>query len=324
MAHYDVFNGDADGICALLQLRLAHSVESTLMTGVKRDIQLLPKVLSDFPIQSGDEITVLDISMDKNKQALVSALDLGAKVFYADHHFAGDIPSSSNLSAHINEAPDTCTSLIVNGHLKGAYPEWAITGAFGDNLKNSAQAVAKVAGISGSDLQTLENLGIYINYNGYGAALEDLHFTPADLYKTLSAFANPLEFVLGNQADFNRLEQGYQTDMANAAETKPHHATDSIAVFVLPDQSWARRVSGVYSNDLTNQHPDRAHAVVTQKSDGNYLVSVRAPLNNKQGAVDLCRQFPTGGGRAAAAGINDLPADQLDLFITRFSEAYSK
>lgn len=323
MAHYDVFNGDADGICALLQLRLANPVESTLITGVKRDIQLLPKVLSDFSIQSGDEITVLDISMDKNKQALVSALDLGAKVFYADHHFAGDIPTSAHLSAHINEAPDTCTSLIINGHLKGQYPEWAITGAFGDNLKNSAQAVAKLAGVSGSDLQTLENLGIYINYNGYGAALEDLHFTPADLYRTLSAFANPLEFVLGNQADFSRLEEGYQSDMANAEQTKPHHTTDHIAVFVLPDQSWARRVSGVYSNDLTNQYPDRAHTVVTQKSNGNYLVSVRAPLNNKQGAVDLCRQFPTGGGRAAAAGINDLPADQLDVFIARFSEAYS-
>jgi hypothetical protein len=37
----DVFNGDADGICALVQLRLAQPVQSKLVTGVKRDIQLL-------------------------------------------------------------------------------------------------------------------------------------------------------------------------------------------------------------------------------------------------------------------------------------------
>jgi len=38
MKYIDVFNGDADGICALHQLRLAEPVESTLVTGVKRDI----------------------------------------------------------------------------------------------------------------------------------------------------------------------------------------------------------------------------------------------------------------------------------------------
>ena len=39
---YDVFNGDADGICALIQLRLAEPrPDAVLVTGVKRDIQLL-------------------------------------------------------------------------------------------------------------------------------------------------------------------------------------------------------------------------------------------------------------------------------------------
>ena len=46
--HYDVFNGDADGIIALLQLRLSkhkpHPKESILVTGVKRDISLLKNV----------------------------------------------------------------------------------------------------------------------------------------------------------------------------------------------------------------------------------------------------------------------------------------
>ena len=34
--HFDVFNGDADGICALLQLRQTFP-DSKLVTGVKRD-----------------------------------------------------------------------------------------------------------------------------------------------------------------------------------------------------------------------------------------------------------------------------------------------
>jgi hypothetical protein len=92
---------------------------------------------------------------------------------------------------------------------------------------------------------------------------------------------------------------------------------------MLPNAAWARRVSGVFSNDLTTSNPDRAHAVITEKDNGHYLVSVRAPLSNKQGAVDLCREFPTGGGRAAAAGINDLSAPDLSRFIDRFSEFYT-
>ena len=96
-----------------------------------------------------------------------------------------------------------------------------------------------------------------------------------------------------------------------------------MAVFGVPDEGWARRVSGVYSNDLANGNPDRAHAVLTEKANDTYLVSVRAPLNNKTGADEICRQFPTGGGRKAAAGINDLPADQLDTFIKTIDEFYA-
>jgi len=57
--------------------------------------------------------------------------------------------------------------------------------------------------------------------------------------------------------------------------------------------------------------------------NGNYRVSVRAPLLNKTGADELCMSFPTGGGRKAAAGINELPHDMLDAFIAKFQEMYS-
>lgn len=58
---------------------------------------------------------------------------------------------------------------------------------------------------------------------------------------------------------------------------------------------------------LTQENPDRAHAILTKNSEDGYIVSIRAPLNNKTGADELCRKFETGGGRKAAAGINHLP-----------------
>jgi hypothetical protein len=79
----------------------------------------------------------------------------------------------------------------------------------------------------------------------------------------------------------------------------------------------------VYSNDLATLNPGRAHAVLTLKGNGNYLVSVRAPMTNKSGAAELCMQFPTGGGRAGAAGINDLPEDSLPAFVAAFEQAYT-
>jgi hypothetical protein len=132
---------------------------------------------------------------------------------------------------------------------------------------------------------------------------------------------DPLAFCRSS-TDFRQLDAGYREDMALAASLQPVESTARTALYILPNEAWARRVSGVYSNDLATGNPGRAHAVLTEKDNGNFLVSVRAPLSNKQGAVDLCRQFATGGGRAAAAGINDLPKDKLEAFSARFTEAY--
>ena len=316
---YDVFNGDADGLCSLVQLRRAEPRDATLVTGVKRDIALLQQVQAG----SGDRVAVLDISLDKNRADLQRLLNAGAEVFYCDHHFAGDIPESAGLDAVINPAADVCTSLLVNGRLQGAYAAWAVTGAFGDNLRDSAQRLAKTLDLDEAQLQALENLGIYINYNGYGPSLEDLHFAPAALYRLLARHDDPFQFMAAERAHFERLETGYREDMSAAASLQPIYRGDSAAVFLLPDAAWARRVSGVFGNDLANQDPARAHAVVTERADGDYLVSVRAPLDNKTGADVLCREFPTGGGRSAAAGINALPASQLQAFVDRIAAFYA-
>ena len=319
MADIDIFNGDADGICALTQLRNAEPRESMLITGVKRDIKLVAKA----SVSRGDRVTALDISFDKNRDGVLRVLEAGADVFYVDHHFAGEVPEHERLTAIIDTDANVCTSLLINGYLGGAYVEWAVTGAFGDNLKASARTIAEPLRLSAEQMALLDNLGTYINYNGYGSSLEDLHFAPAELFELVRPYPTPFAFVESDKETFEKLETGYREDMAAAAAVEPTRADEKTAVFVLPDQPWARRVSGVYSNDLANEHPRRGHAVITERADGTYLVSVRAPLENKQGADELCRQFPTGGGRAAAAGINALPSDQLDAFMDAFAAAYA-
>lgn len=319
MADFDLFNGDADGICALTQLRLAEPRTAALITGVKRDINLLKNVNARI----GDRVTILDISMDRNRDDLLRLLKAGAEVFYVDHHFAGDIPQSKKLTAIINEVPDVCTSLLVNHHLKGAYLPWAAVGAFGDNLNDVANNLAKDLSLSTPELAALKQLGIYINYNSYGSSLEDLHFKPDELFRLVSNYNNPIDFIRNSQQQFEQLENGYHSDMSTAANCRPEKATDQIAVYILPNQSWARRVSGVFSNNLANEHPNRAHAVLIQKENDHYSVGVRAPLSDKTGAAELCRQFPTGGGREAAAGINDLPPAMLNDFIQHFETRYS-
>ncbi|MCK9285337.1 MAG: hypothetical protein M0P39_13770 [Rhodocyclaceae bacterium] len=316
MADFDVFNGDADGICALTQLRLAAPHDAVLVTGVKRDIELLRRV----PTGAAACVTVLDVSLDKNRSDVLRLLEAGVEIFYVDHHFAGEIPEGAGFKAIINEASDVCTSLLVNGYLKNRYLAWAVTGAFGDNLAKSAEILAQQLELSEVKLRQLEKLGTYLNYNGYGESVEDLHFAPDALFRLVSRHESPFAFIADGREHFERLEYGYTDDMAKAAAiTLAPGSADQSALVVLPNEPWARRVSGVYSNDLTNQYPDRAHAVLTEKGNGRYLVSVRAPLSRKKGADTLCRRFETGGGRAAAAGINDLPEAELPRFIAEFS-----
>ncbi|AWB66737.1 acetyltransferase [Saccharobesus litoralis] len=319
MPHFDVFNGDADGICALLQLRLAQPRDAELITGVKRDIKLLSQVKG----QADSLVTVLDISMDKNHDALLAVLADGAQVFYCDHHFAGDMPQHANLETLINTAPDTCTSLLINQYLNGAYANWAIVAAYGDNILTGAEALADQQGLSQTQRETLKALGIAINYNGYGASLADLHITPAELFKRLLAYPDPLEFAESKNSLYQTLLANYQADLDKVKTAQLVHESPTGRIYQLPNQAWARRISGVWGNDLANERQNLAHAVLTDLDQGGYLVSVRAPKNNPLGADELCRQFATGGGRKAAAGINNLPNDELQRFITTFEQTFS-
>ncbi|WP_289098639.1 DHH family phosphoesterase [uncultured Pseudoalteromonas sp.] len=318
--NYDIFNGDADGIIALLQLQLANPVESEKITGVKRDIQLLKKITP----KAGDNIRVLDISMEKNMAELHDALCVGARVMYVDHHKAGDIPNHANLFAHIDLDANMCTSLIVSDLIDKQYHLWAITAAYGDNLFSKADSEADKLGLTELEKSQLKAFGTYINYNGYGSDLADLHFAPEDLFNELLKYKSPFDAISDQESVYYVLEKAYKADMQKAADAKVLHNCDTAKVILLDDAPWARRVSGVLGNDLANQAPNKAHAVLTYNNKGSYTVSVRAPLNNKQGAVDVCSQFVTGGGRAAAAGINDLGLKSVKEFIITLVEYYKE
>ncbi|MBP6367732.1 MAG: DHH family phosphoesterase [Nitrosomonas sp.] len=318
MSHYYVFNGDADGLCALHQLRLVEpAAAANLITGVKRDIKLLDRV----NVREGDRVTVLDISLDSNRKGLMRLLEEGAMIEYFDHHHAGEIPQHANLITHINLAADVCTSLLVDEYLAGQFHLWAITAAFGDNLIQKGHSLAKSAGLADPDADKLSHLGEYLNYNGYGDSLQDLHFHPVELYEAIEPYKNPLDFV-ANSTAFAKLAVGFREDMGHANLLQPLSNDDYCAAYLLPNEPWARRVTGNFANKLANEYPNRAHAVITPNHTGNFTVSVRASIANPQGADVLCLQFDTGGGRKAAAGINQLPPGSLDDFVTRFKQHF--
>lgn len=319
MAHFDVFNGDADGLCALHQLRLARPREATLVTGTKREIALVERV----PAKPGDSLTVLDISFDVNRKALLPLLAKDVTVEYFDHHHSGDLPMSLNLVAHIDTTAQVCTSVLVDRHLAGQYRPWAIAAAWGDNLPETASELARQADIDETRLEQLRELGEAINYNAYGDSVDDLVIAPLDLYARMKPYADPFDFIAAEPV-VAQLARCRHEDLELAQMITPMLALQYGSVCVLPDEPWARRVRGVFANALANEDPTRAHAVLSVNPDGNYAVSVRAPLQKPQGADEVCRAFPGGNGRVSAAGIDCLDSKRLDAFVTAFARVFGR
>ena len=319
MTQFDVFNGDADGICALHQLRLAAPAESVLVTGLKRDVELLGRVCA----QAGDAVTVLDVSADANRAALGLLLDRGVHVRYFDHHYAGELPVSPFLDASIDTSADTCTSLIVDRHLNGAHRRWAVVGAYGDNLSRSARTCADSLQLSEYERNQLRELGENLAYNAYGDREADVIVHPADLYRSLAPYADPLHFIRDN-ALCRHIGEQKRADLERAQKVESAIAQSGFDLYVLPDEAWARRARGILANALANRSPCRAHAVLTVNEDGAFTASLRAPIAAPFGADTVCRRFVTGGGRAAAAGINHLPRERLAAFAEAIHAAFPR
>lgn len=310
---YDVFNGDADGICALHQLRLVYPLTATLITGVKRDIRLLERVQASH----GDQITVLDISLDANISALNRHLDAGASILYFDHHTAKEVRPHEHLKLFLDEAPDVCTSILVSRYIGDRHFAWAIAAAFGDNLVDVAQSMCQQFGLSQQQGEQLQMLGKLFNYNGYGEKIEDLHIHPAALYRALQPFVDPFEFI-AESSEFALLRKAYAADLACVSELRPERESKTAAMYVLPDEPWALRMSGVLANMLKQQSRDKSFAVLSTKAEGGFIVSIRSAAPEHCPASTFCSGFATGGGRQSAGGINHLAETGVEDFAQRF------
>ena len=314
MTEVDVFNGDADGLCGITQLRLAQPKQSAVVTGVKRDNALLMQA----SLSGVSQVTVVDISLHTNLDALNKALASGCKVEWFDHHHPGEIPKHTNLTAHIDTDPNVCSSLIINTHLNGQFQNWAIAAAFGDNLDQSAQELAASGTLSRKSIAVLKELGNCINYNSYGESIEDLHYHPEELCYLMRQFDEPLSMVAETEV-LQVLKNYYAEDLGRARKILTQIVNDDVAIAVLPNEKWGRRINGIYANELANNFPKRAHALLVEKENG-YTVSIRAPKSNPTNAQQVALKFETGGGRHAAAGIQHLPNDQL----IRLTEALTR
>ena len=200
----------------------------------------------------------------------------------------------------------------MNQYLQGRQLAWAVTAAFGDNLADAARQAAVPLNLSAEQMAQLQSLGECLNYNGYGETLDDLFFDPAELYRQLRPFADPFAFIAESSA-YPTLKAGYQEDMARAVAVSATEDARRGRIFMLPAEKWARRISGVFGNQLAVESPAQAHAVLTAKPDGGYLVSVRAPLAAKVGrgrVVQPVRQRRRTQGRRrhqSFAGIRTWP-----------------
>lgn len=317
MSDYFPFNGDADGLCALQQLRLAEAPRAALVTGVKRDIALLRRVQAS----RGERVTVLDLSLAQNRDDVLRLLQGGARLRYFDHHFAGELPAHPGFEAHIDTAAEVCTSALVNRYLQGRHQRWAVVGASGDAMQRLGQALAQGQGLTAGELGRLEQLGRYLNYNAYGESLADLHFDPAALAEALAPYADPLDFIRASPV-FAALHEGYAADMLKAETLAAEREVAGAWLFRLPDAAWARRVSGVLANELLRKRPEQALALLSPLSGGGFSVSLRVPASHDLGADDFCRRYATGGGRKRAAGINLLPETAIERFAGEFEAAF--
>ena len=151
MTCHDVFNGDADGLCALHQLRLAAPRHGNPYTSPKRDVHLPARVDAG----EGNGVTVLDISLDVNGAALGTRLARNVGVARFHPHHAGKAPAHARLSATIEMAPDVCTSMRADRHLGGCFRAWASVGAFGDNPRGNTERLATSTALAGAQASEL-------------------------------------------------------------------------------------------------------------------------------------------------------------------------
>lgn len=325
-----IFNGDADGIVAQHILGLEIGPPDARITGRKRDIDLLRRAP---PMERGS-LHVLDVSLRRNLDALKALLPIldqgGLSIAWYDHHDPGEPPAHPSLTLHINQAPETCTGAIVNAVLGHKHPLWAAMAAYGDNLSATASALASSGGASSHEAALLRRVGVLLNYNAYGDEPGDALFEAADIAARMAGFPSALDFCWEHSL-IGPLAERFDADRERFEGLEPLAESTAASAYLVPDEAFARRYGATWANERVMRYPSQALAVIHPRKDGTFTVSIRSPRDwraeeGKDGgarsAADLAQEFPTGGGRKLAAGIDVLPADQLQRFTDRFREFY--
>ena len=276
------YNGDADGICSMVQWGLVYGIEGQRVTGVKRDIELLERINPN----PNDEIIVMDISLARNHARAVELSTQGFDITWFDHHLAGD-PIDA-IATHIDTSSDVCTARIVEKYL-GVESDWAQVALHGDGLSPH------------SSKPEFKELGELLNYNGYGADLSDLHFHPDDLLLLCLQAKTPQNFM-DTQA-FMTLKNGFESDLSHAQNVS---ITDGY--YLLPNEAWARRVVGVMAHRI-NERGDGPHVIAIDKGE-----TLQVSIRGSESIGELCKMFG-GGGRATAGGIDALPKSEITALM---------
>ncbi|MGB1475717.1 MAG: DHH family phosphoesterase [Candidatus Poseidoniaceae archaeon] len=284
------YNGDADGICSMVQWGLVYGIEGHRVTGVKRDIELLERVNPN----PDDEIIVMDISLARNHARAVELSSQGFDITWFDHHLAGE-PIDA-IATNIDTSANICTARIVEKFL-GVESDWAQVALHGDGLSVH------------SSKPEFKELGELLNYNGYGADLSDLHFHPDELLLLCLQAKTPQNFM-DTQA-FMTLKNGFESDLLNAKNIEL-----SNGYYLLPNESWARRVVGVMAHRI-NESGNGPHVIAIDKGE-----SLQVSIRGTEGIGDLCKMFG-GGGRATAGGIDALPKDDITALMNEVNSRRS-
>lgn len=309
----DVCNGDADGLCSILQWRMHEPKEATMLALLDCDTSLVGRVHT----RPGDEFLMCDIPMEPNRSTLLQLLAGGARVQYFNHQVTEEIPWHPLLQTTVDFSRDACTSLIVDRLLGGKYRGWAVVGAYGKHLTHVADKLAMDMGLVADVRAQLRELGELISYNALVPHEDDACIAPARLYEHLSRYPSPTDF-LRSEPIISELDSVRRDDLYRATELTPYWQDAYACVYVLPDAPWAHRVAGGLDKAIAAREPTRAHAFLCPAGDTHFRVTVHAARNTSVGSFGV-DDAEMGSVRPRAWVIHHLPHDEIDHFIRAFS-----
>ena len=244
------------------------SAGSIVFTGIKRDIeccrQSRPGLMTRSPCST---------SRSAQQRGASAAARSRGRRHVVRPSLARAHPVHDGFAPHIDTDPETCTSLLVDRHLKGRFRLWAIAAAYGDNLAASAERLADAVPLSPPQRAQLRMLGEAVNYNAYGDSEADVRIhrrrcTAGSLTTTTRSRPSRMHRSCVNSTHCAALTRprAQSTAAQGRAQRRDRCPTHPGAV--------ASRGRSPTSSRCAIRS---AHAVLKELANGGYAVSIRAP-----------------------------------------------